>query len=297
MAAILLDGKTVSTKIFQDIESRVPEIGRPQIAAIMVGEHPASLIYVNRKREACESVGINFEKIELPTTISKEDLVAEIHKLNADSNFNGFILQLPLPEHLLPFQPQIIREISPHKDIDGFHAYNLGKMFIGTEFEFLPPATPLGIIKLLEAYNIELQGLDVVVVGHSNLVGKPISTMLLNRNATVTTCHIHTKDLSAHTRRADLLIVAVGKPELIKADMVKTGAIVVDVGINRVEDASVPKGYRIVGDVDFAEVSKKASHITPVPGGCGPMTIAALLLNTMKAAERQREGVESIFRI
>ncbi|MBU0727764.1 bifunctional 5,10-methylenetetrahydrofolate dehydrogenase/5,10-methenyltetrahydrofolate cyclohydrolase, partial [Patescibacteria group bacterium] len=176
--------------------------------------------------------------------------------------------------------------VAPSKDVDGFHAYNIGKMFLSPEFEDLPPATPLGIVKLLDHYNIPIEGKDVVVVGHSNIVGKPISMMMLNRNATVTTCHIYTKDLSAHTKRADILIVAVGKEKLITADMVKDGVIVVDVGMNRNKDG------KLCGDVDFENIKDKASFITPVPGGVGPMTVAALILNTVRATERQRENLK-----
>lgn len=292
MSANILDGKLVSEKILQELQTSVPLFERrPCLAVIMVGEHPASMAYVRQKRKACEKIGIDYQEINLPKTISEDDLIQEVHRLNEDKAITGFIVQFPLPDHLQEAAPRIIKAINPYKDVDGFHAYNLGKMFVSKDFEMLPPATPLGIIKLLEAYSIDVEGMEVVVVGHSNIVGKPISTMLLNRNATVTTCHIHTQDLAAHTRRADLLIVAVGKPNLITADMVKDEAIVVDVGINRVEAPDTPKGYKLVGDVDFDALKEKTAFITPVPGGCGPMTVAALMINTIHAAERQKQGV------
>lgn len=288
MSANILDGKKVSEEILKELESIAPLL-RPTLAIILVGSNPASLSYVGQKRKACEKVGINFIEINLPKDVTKEDLLKQIHKLNKDPEVNGFIVQLPLPDHLESAIPQIIREMNPYKDVDGFHAYNLGKMFIGKEFEHLPPATPLGIINLLEAYQIEIEGKEVTVVGHSNIVGKPIATMLLNRNATVTVCHIHTQDLKSHTKRADILVVAVGKPGLITADMVKDESIIIDVGMNRVEDAANPKGYRLVGDVDFDALKEKVAFITPVPGGCGPMTVAGLLLNTVRATKRQKE--------
>jgi methylenetetrahydrofolate dehydrogenase (NADP+) / methenyltetrahydrofolate cyclohydrolase len=246
-----------------------------------VGDDPASLTYVRNKKRACETAGIIYGELKFPTTVTQDELLKAIDGLNKDDSVNGFIVQMPLPSHI--YVPEVIRAIDPKKDVDGFQAYNIGKMFLSPEFEDLPPATPLGIVKLLDHYNIPIQGQEVVVVGHSNIVGKPISVMMLNRNATVTTCHIHTKNLAEHTKRADILIVAVGKPNLITADMVKDGVVVVDVGMNKKADG------KLCGDVDFEGVSKKASYITPVPGGVGPMTVAALILNTIRATERQRE--------
>ncbi|MDH5597351.1 MAG: bifunctional 5,10-methylenetetrahydrofolate dehydrogenase/5,10-methenyltetrahydrofolate cyclohydrolase, partial [Candidatus Peregrinibacteria bacterium] len=214
--------------------------------------------------------------------ITQESLLEKIQELNEDDSVNGLIVQLPLPDQI--YVPEVIRAVAPAKDVDGFHAYNIGKMFLSPEFEDLPPATPLGIVKLLDHYNIPIQGKEVVVVGHSNIVGKPISMMMLNRNATVTTCHIYTEDLSAHTKRADILVVAVGKEKLVTGDMVKDGVVVVDVGINRRADGT------LCGDTDFEAISQKASYITPVPGGVGPMTVAALILNTIRATERQQSG-------
>ena len=275
----LLDGKALSVQLIDSVKEKVASF-KPTLAVILVGNHPASLTYVKNKKNACEQAGIKYVEFHFPETTSQKEVLHKIEQLNNDPSINGMIVQLPLPEHI--YVPEVIRAIDPAKDVDGFHAYNLGKMFLSPEFEDLPPATPFGIVKLLDHYNIQIQGKEVVVVGHSNIVGKPISIMMLNRNATVTTCHIYTQNLAEHTRRADILIVAVGKEKLITADMVKEGVIVVDVGINRRQDGS------LCGDVDFEEISKKASYITPVPGGVGPMTIAALILNTVRATERQK---------
>ena len=276
----LLDGKALSEELIDSVKEKASKL-KPALAVIMVGENPASLAYVRNKKKACEKAGIKYIQYDYPATITQEDLLKKIEDVNKDTTINGLIVQLPLPDHI--YVPDVIRSVDPKKDVDGFHAYNIGKMFLSPEFEDLPPATPLGIVKLLDYYDIPIRGQEVVVVGHSNIVGKPISMMMLNRNATVTTCHIYTKDLSAHTKKADILIVAVGKEKLITADMVKDGVIVVDVGINRNAEG------KLCGDVDFPEVSKKASYITPVPGGVGPMTVAALILNTVRATERQRE--------
>lgn len=276
---VLLDGKALSEKLIDSVKDETKKLA-PKLAVILVGENPASLTYVKNKRKACERAGVDYEEKVFPPSITQEELIQEIETLNQDASVNGFIVQLPLPHHI--YLPDIFRAIDPKKDVDGFHAYNLGKMFLSSEFEDLPPATPAGIIKLLDHYDIPIQGKEVVVVGHSNIVGKPISVMMLNRNATVTTCHIYTQDLASHTRRADILIVAVGKAHLITGDMVKEGAVVIDVGTNRTEDG------KLCGDVDFEAVSKKASYITPVPGGVGPMTVATLILNTVTAAKRQK---------
>ncbi|MBN2087617.1 bifunctional 5,10-methylenetetrahydrofolate dehydrogenase/5,10-methenyltetrahydrofolate cyclohydrolase [Candidatus Peregrinibacteria bacterium] len=275
----ILDGKALSEQLIDSVKEKAEKL-KPKLAVILVGENPASMAYVRNKKKACERSGIEYVEYNFSTSITQEEILKKIDELNKDETVNGLIVQLPLPDHI--YVPDVIRAVTPEKDVDGFHAYNIGKMFLSPEFEDLPPATPLGIVKLLDHYNIPIQGKEVVVVGHSNIVGKPISMMMLNRNATVTTCHIYTKDLSAHTKRADILIVAVGKENLITADMVKDGVIVVDVGMNRNS-----KG-KLCGDVDYPNVSKKASYITPVPGGVGPMTVAALILNTIRATERQR---------
>ena len=275
----LLDGKALSVQLIDSVKEKTAQL-KPTLAVILVGENPASLTYVKNKKKACEKAGIEYQEFHFLESISQKELLDKIEQLNQDSSINGMIVQLPLPDHI--YVPDLIKAINPNKDVDGFHAYNLGKMFLSPEFEDLPPATPHGIILLLDHYGIQLQGKEVVVVGHSNIVGKPISTMMLNRNATVTTCHIYTQDLVSHTKRADILIVAVGKEKLITSEMVKEGVVVVDVGINRRQDGT------LCGDVDFENVSKKASYITPVPGGVGPMTIAGLILNTIRATERQR---------
>lgn len=278
MSATILDGKALAEKIIKECKIKAEAL-RPTLAVIIVGDDPASKIYVRNKERSCERAGIHSVTIALPEETTQKELLEQINQLNKDSRVNGFIIQLPLPQHISA--PKIIRAIDPKKDVDGFHAYNLGKMFLSPEFEDLPPATPAGIIRLLEEYNIEMEGKEVVIVGHSKTVGKPISTMLLNRNATVTTCHIHTKDLKSHTKKADILVVAVGKPNLITADMVKEGVVVIDVGINRLENG------KIVGDTNFEAIKEKASFISPVPGGVGPMTVASLIANTIHAAERQ----------
>ncbi len=276
----ILDGKALSEQLIDSVKEKADEL-HPTLAVILVGENPASMAYVRNKKKACERSGIEYREFKYPDSITQESLLQKIQELNEDDSVNGLIVQLPLPEQI--YVPDVIRAVAPAKDVDGFHAYNVGKMFLSPEFEDLPPATPLGIVKLLDHYDIPIQGQEVVVVGHSNIVGKPISMMMLNRNATVTTCHIHTKDLSAHTRRADILIVAVGKEKLITADMVKEGVVVVDVGMNRNEAG------KLCGDTDFDAISKKASFITPVPGGVGPMTVAALIINTIRATERQNK--------
>lgn len=257
---------------------RVHDNIHPKLVVILVGKNPASLSYIKQKQKACVKTGINWEQFDYEESVTTDELISKIDSLNQDETVHGILVQLPLPKHINV--PLVIRAIDPKKDVDGFTAYNLGKMFLSTEFEDLAPCTPLGVIKMLEYYKIPIKGQDVVVVGHSNIVGKPLSTMFLNRNATVTTCHIDTKDLASHTIKADILCVGVGKMNLIKADMVKDGAVVIDIGTNRTDDG------KLHGDVDFDNVSKKASFITPVPGGAGPMTVACLMLNTIRAAKR-----------
>ena len=278
----LLDGKKVSEEILGKVYVEVNRMKLdhiiPKLAVILVGKDPASLLYISRKQAACAKTGIEWVQFDYETDVTTETLIDKIQELNVDPTIHGILVQLPLPKQV--YTPNIIKAIDPKKDVDGFTAYNLGKMFLSTEFEHLVPCTPLGVIRLLEHYDIKVEGKEVVVVGHSNIVGKPLSSMFLNRNATVTTCHIFTKDLVSHTKRADILCTGVGKANLITADMVKDGAIVIDIGI-----VKLPNG-KTVGDVDFANVSKKASYITPVPGGVGPMTVACLMENTMNAAKR-----------
>ena len=280
MAAQILSGKEASAALLESLKDDVQRLD-PHLVVVQVGDDPASSSYIKQKVKSCDKVGMRHTHKHLPADISLDDLLKTIDELNADDDVTGFFVQLPLPEHLMEHTPLIIREIEPKKDVDGFCAYNLGKMFLSTEYEDLPPATPSGVIWLLDYYNVEIEGKTAVVIGHSNTVGKPMSTMLLNRNATVTTCHIHTPDISVYTKEADILVVAVGKPGLITADMVKEGAVIIDVGITRTDDG-------LKGDVDFEPVSEKAGAITPVPGGVGPMTVASLIRNCVRSAERQK---------
>ena len=286
----LLDGKKASAEIKKELKLQVEQSvknggRRPHLAAVLVGEDGASITYVNAKSKACKEAGFESSTYKFPSTITEEELLDQIKKLNEDDNVDGFIVQLPLPAHI--DSDKILKSISPEKDVDGFHPINVGNMTLNLP-TFLS-ATPYGIIMLLEKNGIETKGKHCVVVGNSNIVGTPMS-ILLNRkgNATVTNCHIHTQDLASHTKMADILVVAVGKPGLITKDMVKEGAVVVDVGITRVEDSTKKSGYKLLGDVDFEEVSPKCSWITPVPGGVGPMTIAGLIKNTFQAAKNNQ---------
>jgi len=281
----LLDGKKVAEEMYQHLQGEFAALKEkdihPKLAIILVGEDPASLSYIKAKRKAAEKVGVITELFHYkPLEIDTKQLTDKIHQLNADRKINGILVQLPLPPHI--YAPEVIKAIEPKKDVDGLTAYNLGKMFLSTEFEELAPCTPLGVIRLLEYYKIPVEGREAVVVGASNIVGKPVAAMLLNRKATVTVCHIKTRNLASHTKKAEILVVAVGKEKLVTAEMVKKGCVVIDVGINRTA------GGKITGDVDFANVSKKASYITPVPGGCGPMTVACLMENILKAAKKQK---------
>ncbi|MDA8066974.1 MAG: bifunctional methylenetetrahydrofolate dehydrogenase/methenyltetrahydrofolate cyclohydrolase FolD [Thermaerobacter sp.] len=279
MAAKILDGKATAQSLRQEQAQRVAALQArgitPGLAVVLVGENPASQTYVRNKERACQAVGIYSEVHRLPQSTSQQELLGLIAGLNADPKIHGVLVQLPLPEKL--DEEQVILAIRPDKDVDGFHPENAGKLLLGQE-AFIP-CTPRGILVLLERAGIPVAGREVVVVGRSNIVGKPAGLLLLAQNATVSVCHSRTANLAEHTRRADILVVAVGKPGFITADMVRPGAVVVDVGINRVGD-------RLVGDVDFEGVSQVAGWITPVPGGVGPMTISMLLENTLEAAER-----------
>lgn len=280
----LLDGKAVSEELYRRLGGEVSALKEknihPKLVIILVGDDPASLSYIRSKRKASEKVGVISELITIkPDETDTKKLIAKIHELNADATVNGILVQLPLPSHI--YTPEVTKAIDPKKDVDGLTAYNLGKMFLSREFEELVPCTPLGVVRLLEHYKIPIEGKNAVVVGASNLVGKPMATMLTNRRATVTVCNSRTADLKSHTKNADILVVAVGKIGLITADMVKEGAVVVDVGINRNDEG------KLVGDVDFENVSGKTSFITPVPGGVGLMTVACLMENVFKATIRQ----------
>lgn len=278
----LLDGRKVANDLLDNLKKEVTTLQSqsisPKLVVILVGNNPASLSYIKQKRKACEKTGILWEQINYEESVTNEELIGKIHELNEKKDLHGILVQLPLPDHI--FTPDVIKAIDPKKDVDGFTAYNIGKMFLSTDFEDLPPCTPAGIIKMLDYYDIDVAGMDATIVGASNIVGKPLSTMLLNRGATPTTCHIQTKDLKSHTRGADLVCVAVGKRNLITADMVKDDVILIDVGCNKNEEG------KLCGDADFENIAKKARYITPVPGGVGPMTVACLMENTVKAAKR-----------
>lgn len=286
----IIDGKLIADTIKKEIAAEVADMidkgeGAPHLAAVIVGEDGASLTYVASKEKACHSVGMISSVYRLSATASEEEVLNTINFLNNDPEIDGFIVQLPMPKHIN--ETKVIQSINPNKDVDGFTLQNIGMMQLG-EPCFLP-ATPFGILEMLKRSNVEVAGKHVVVLGRSNIVGTPISVMLSRKgvDATVTNCHSRTENLKELTRQADILVVAIGKPEFVKADMVKEGAVVIDVGINRIEDNS-EKGYHIVGDVDYNEVYKKASKITPVPGGVGPMTIVSLLHNTLLAAKKRK---------
>ena len=285
---ILIDGKKIAADIRNEIKEKISLLkaeGKniPGLAAIIVGEDPASQIYVASKGKACEEIGMRTKTEKLSADVTEESLLNLIKSYNQNKDYNGILVQLPLPKHI--DEDRVIETISPKKDVDGFHPVSVGNLVIGKDT--FASCTPAGIQELLMRYKIETKGKHVVVVGRSNIVGKPIANIMLQKaegaNSVVTIVHSAAKDISYFTKQADILIAAIGKAEMIKADMVKDGVVVIDVGINRIDDPTKTKGYRIVGDVDFENVSKKASYITPVPGGVGPMTIAMLLSNTFKA--------------
>jgi bifunctional protein folD len=285
----LLDGKKTAALVQEAIAEEVRQIiakghRPPHLVAILVGNNGASMTYVNNKVTACERVGFASSVVNLPEDISQEALLEEIEKLNKDKSIDGFIVQLPLPKHIN--EQEVLLNVNPDKDADGFHPTNFGRMALGLD-AFIP-ATPYGILELLTQYKIPTDGKHVVVIGRSDIVGRPISILLSQKpwNATVTLTHSRTQNLSKLTQEADIIIAALGIPNFLKAEMVKEGAVIIDVGITRVADASAKKGFRIVGDVDFEQVKQKASYITPVPGGVGPMTIAMLMKNTLNAYKR-----------
>ncbi len=291
MKAKILDGKSVASKIRNRIKEIIekdfkPKNFQPGLVAIIVGENPASKIYVSSKAKACNEAGILSKVIELPESTSQHELIKIIKQLNVDPKFQGILVQQPLPHHIN--QESINETINPEKDVDGFHPMNMGKLLLG-ESGFIP-CTPLGIVKLLNEYGIKLKGMDIVVIGRSNIVGKPLAALLMQKNestnATVTICHSATKDIEKYTKDADIVIAALGKPEFLNSKMIRENSIIVDVGINRVEDVNSQKGYKIIGDVKFDEVAEKAAYITPVPGGIGPMTISMLLYNTLIASSK-----------
>lgn len=290
---MIIDGKKIAAEIRAEIAADAArfavEAGRaPGLAVVLAGENPASVSYVTAKERACAECGIRSFPVRLPATVSQEALLAEVERLNADPEVDGILVQLPLPKGL--DEQAVIRAIAPEKDVDGFHPVSLGKLLIG--LDTFVPCTPAGIIELLVRSGVETAGKRAVVVGRSNIVGKPVAALLARKgrggDATVTVCHTATRDLAAHTREADVLVVAAGRPGTIGAGMVKKGAVVIDVGVNRIPDPTRKSGHRLVGDVDFDAVAPVASLITPVPGGVGPMTITMLLANTVKAARLRR---------
>ena len=288
MTAQIIDGKKIAVEIRSEAKLEASELidqgVQPCLVVVLVGEDPASKAYVGSKVKACQETGIKSIKLTHPEDMAEADLMDEIDRLNADDSVHGILVQLPLPKHIN--EEKITERIDPAKDVDGFHPVNVGKLNIG--IDCLTPCTPTGIPEMIVRSGISMQGKHAVVIGRSNIVGKPMMSLLVQKgekaNCTVTCCHSGTEDLAYHTRQADIVVAAIGVPEFVTADMIKEGAIVIDVGINRVDDSSVEKGYRLVGDVDFDSVVEKAGAITPVPGGVGPMTVAMLMKNTVKAA-------------
>jgi len=289
LPAELIDGVKIARRVRDDVAHDVAALrGRgltPGLTVVLVGDDPASAVYVRSKGKACDEAGMASETIRLPAATTQDELLRHVDRLNADPLVHGILVQMPLPKHINP--DTVLRRMNPAKDVDGFHPINVGKLLIGEKDGFAP-CTPAGVQEMLIRTGIDTRGMECVVIGRSNIVGKPMAALLMQdrvgANATVTICHRHTRDLPDHTRRADLIIAAAGRPGVLTREMVKPGAVVIDVGINRVSDPSAKNGYRLVGDVDFEGVRQVASHITPVPGGVGPMTIAMLLRNTVKAA-------------
>jgi methylenetetrahydrofolate dehydrogenase (NADP+) / methenyltetrahydrofolate cyclohydrolase len=287
-----MDGRAVAARIRARVAVGVRALSEreiiPGLSVVLVGDDPASAVYVASKAKACESAGIRGTTIRMPTSTTQVELIAVVDKLNADHNVHGILVQMPLPKQI--DSEAVLRRIDPAKDVDGFHPVNVGRMLIGDPDTFVP-CTPAGVMVLLREFKVQTAGAECVVIGRSNIVGKPMMALLVQPgiDATVTVCHSRSRSMVDHTRRADIVIAAAGRPGLVTADMIKPGAVVVDVGINRVADSHATKGYRLVGDVDFASVQEVASLITPVPGGVGPMTIAMLLDNTLKAATRYAE--------
>lgn len=290
-SATLIDGVAVAKAVRDDVRREVEELRArgitPGLTVVLVGEDPASSVYVRSKEKTSKEIGMKGETIRLPADTSQADLEALIDTLNADATVHGILVQSPLPKHM--DENTIVRRIDPAKDVDGFHPVNVGKLLIGEKDGFAP-CTPAGVQELLVRYGVDTSGKEAVVVGRSNIVGKPMAALLVQQgagaNCTVTVCHSRTRDLAFHTRRADIVVAAIGKPEVITGDMLRPGAVVIDVGINRVNDATQPKGYRLTGDVHFESARQVAGMITPVPGGVGPMTIAMLLKNTVRAARQ-----------
>jgi len=291
LPANLIDGNAIGGAMRSELSSEITKLKKagvtPGLAVVLVGDNPASQVYVRMKGKACDEAGLYHETIKLPKDTSEADLMALLERLNTNSKIHGILVQLPLPKQI--DTNRTLHRIDPRKDVDGFHPENVGKVVVGDPTGFRP-ATPYGVQQLLIRTGVETKGADAVVVGRSNIVGRPMAALLLQDapggNATVTVCHSRTRHIEQHTRQADILVVAIGKPEFVTGDMVKPGAVVIDVGVNRVDDPSRKQGYRLVGDVKFQEVKQVASAITPVPGGVGPMTITMLLYNTVQAARQ-----------
>lgn len=291
MAAQILDGKALAREMREEIRRETEKLAndgiRPGLAVVLVGEDPASVSYVRGKERALQEAAMHERDHRLPANVTEEHLLTLIKEINDDPRIHGVLVQLPLPDHINT--ERVVAAIDPDKDVDGFHPVNLGRMVRGLDCFY--PCTPHGVVKIIERAGIEIAGKEVVIVGRSNLVGRPLSIMLSQKstegNATVTVCHSRTQNIAEHTRRAEILIAAAGAPKMITGDMMSSGTVVIDVGVNRVEDSSAKKGYRLVGDVDYDAAVEKASHITPVPGGVGPMTITMLLYNTLLSAKRE----------
>lgn len=292
MSMQLLDGKQLAREIKAELAAEVDQLKAaghkvPHLAAVLVGDDPASQVYVRNKVRSCEQVGFKSTLVRRPADISEEELLEIVEELNRDVEIDGFIVQLPLPGHI--DEEKVTLAIDPRKDVDGFHPVNFGRMAQGMPCYL--PATPSGILEMLRRYELPTEGKEVVVIGRSNIVGTPMGILLSRKaypgNATVTICHSRTKNLEEHTRRADILVAAIGRPEFITGEMVRDGVVVIDVGMNRVDDPSRPKGYRLTGDVDFESVGRKAAYITPVPGGVGQLTVVSLLMNTLKACKKE----------
>ena len=289
MSAIIIDGKQIAADVRADVAGKVAELKKkgiaPCLAVILVGENPASVSYVTGKQKALAEVGMVDRSVHLPETTTQEELLKLIEELNADASVHGILVQLPLPKHI--DEEKVLLAIKPEKDVDGFHPVNVGNLVIGKK-AFLP-CTPHGIIVLLKKMGIETNGKHAVVIGRSNIVGKPVSLLLARKdtNCTVTMCHTGTKNMAEITKQADIIVVASGHPHTLTADMVSEGAVVIDVGVNRIPDSTKKSGFRLIGDCDFDDIKEKASYITPVPGGVGPMTIAMLMFNTLEAAENR----------
>jgi methylenetetrahydrofolate dehydrogenase (NADP+)/methenyltetrahydrofolate cyclohydrolase len=281
--AVIIDGKAIAAQLREEIGRETAKLTArgvvPGLAVVLVGDDPASRVYVSMKEKACAATGIFSDEYKLDANTSEQDLLALIEQLNADQRIDGILVQLPLPDHI--DESKVLEAIAPSKDVDGFHPYNVGRLVTGNPL--FQPCTPYGVMKMLEKTGVDLNGKEVVVVGRSNIVGKPVALMCLAQHATVTLCHSRTADLPDKVRQADVVIAAVGRPEMIKGDWIKPGAVVIDVGVNRVGEK------KLVGDVEFAAACERASAITPVPGGVGPMTITMLLFNTLESAKRRAE--------